>query len=151
MKPVISRLVSIYGIHWDIYHMLIVKLRNSMPRNTLFGQKMGVKIPNCTCNVLKNTQNTHETLYQHACFNLWSTLEYLSHAVRKAIWNFYCQRSTPFRPKMCVKMPKCTGNVWKTPKTHKKPFINRLVSIYGIRRNIYPMLLVNIWNYIATK
>ena len=28
MKPYISRLVSIYGIRWNIYHMLLVKLRD---------------------------------------------------------------------------------------------------------------------------
>ena len=33
MKPVICRFALIYGIHWDIYHMLLVKLRNSIPRN----------------------------------------------------------------------------------------------------------------------
>ena len=84
MKPVISRLVSIYGIHWDIYQMLIVKLRNSMPRNTLFGRKMGVKITICTCNVRE------------------------------------------------------------TPKTHMKPYISWFVSIYGIRWDIYHMLLVKL-------
>ena len=77
MKPYISWFVSIYGIHWDIYQMLIVKLKELLlPGNTLFGRKMGVKI----------------------------TI--------------------------------CTRNVWKTTKTHMKPYISRLVSIYGIRWNI---------------
>ena len=36
-------------------------------------------------------------------------------------------RNTPFWPKMCVKMTICTSNVRKTPKTHMKPDISRLV------------------------
>ena len=59
MKPYISRLVSIYGIHWNIYHMLSSKAKKfiatkyqNTPRktpNTLFGacfnlNTLGVKI-----------------------------------------------------------------------------------------------------------
>ena len=91
MKPYISRLVSIYGIRWNIYHMLLVKLRNS--------------------NATK--------------YHLWA--------------------------KMWVKMPNCTCNVGKTPKTHRKPYISRHVSIYRIRWNIYHMLLVKLRKTNATK
>ena len=45
----------------------------------------------------------------------------------------------------------CTCNDRKTPKTHMKPDISRLVSVYGIRWNIYHMLLVKLRNFIATK
>ena len=70
MNPYISWLVSIYGIRWNIYHMLLVKLRNFIATKYPFWAKMGVKITICTCNVRK------------------------------------------------------------TPKTHMKPYISRLVSIY---------------------
>ena len=45
MKPYISRLVSIYGIRWNIYHMLLVKLRNFIATKYPFlGQKWGSKL-----------------------------------------------------------------------------------------------------------
>ena len=87
MKPDISRLVSIYGIHWNIYHILLVKLRK---------------------------------FYAH-------------------VISFLC-------PTMMVKMTICTSNVRKTPKTHMKPVISRLVSIYGIHWDIYHMLFVKLRN-----
>ena len=43
-----------------------------------------------------------------------------------------------------VKITNCTGNLRKIPITHMKPYISRLVSIYGIRWNIHHMLLVKI-------
>ena len=59
-------------------------------------------------------------------------------------------RNTPFWPKMCVKMTICTSNVRKTPKTHMKPDISRLVSICVIHWNIYHILLVKFRNYMPT-
>ena len=44
-----------------------------------------------------------------------------------------------------------TGDVWKTTKTHMKPYINWPVSIHGVRWNIYHVLFVKILNSIATK
>ena len=64
---------------------------------------------------------------------------------------FYCNEIIFLYQKMGVKMPNCTGDVRKTTKTYKKSYINRPVSIYGIRWNIYHMLLVKILNSIATK
>ena len=58
MNPYINRLVSIYGIRWNIYHMFLVKLRNLLQRDTLFGRKMGVKVNICTSNIQK-TSKTH--------------------------------------------------------------------------------------------
>ena len=91
MNPYISRLVSIFGIFWNMYHVMSVILRNFMATKFPFFTKMGVKI----------------------------TI--------------------------------CTRNVRKTPKTHMKPDISRLVSIYGIRWNIsITLLLEKLRNFIAT-
>ena len=77
MNPYISRLVSIFGIRWNMYHVMSVMLRN------------------------------------------------------------FIATKFPFFTKMRVKMTICTSHVRGTPKTHMKPDISRLVSIYGIRWNIY--------------
>ena len=75
-------------------------------------------------------------------------------------WNIYhmflvklgnlLQRDTLFGPKMGVKVTICNSNVRKTPKTHMKPDISRLVSIYGIHWNIYHILLVKFRNSMPT-
>ena len=81
MNPYLSKLVSIYGIRWNIYHMLQAKLRN------------------------------------------------------------FIAAKYPFCPKIGVKMTICTSHVRRTPKTHMKPDISRLISIYGIRWYICHMIL----------
>ena len=120
-----------------------------MPRNTLFGPKMGFKMPNCTGDVRK-TPKTHRKPYISRHVSIyrirWNIYHMMLIKLRNSIATKY-----PFWAQNGVKMPICTCNVRKTPKTHTKPYISRPVSIYGIRWNIYHMLLVKLRNSIATK
>ena len=129
----------------DIYHMLFVKLRNFYCNVIPFlGPNMGVKVTICTSNVRK-TPKTHMKPYiKQAYINLWYTLEYLSHVSSKG-YESLLPRNTLFVPKMRVKVTICTSNVRKTPKArYEILYISWLVSIYGIRWNIYHMLLVKL-------
>ena len=80
MKPCIRRLVSIYGISWNIYQMLLVKLRNFIATKYPFCRKIWIKMSSCTYNIRK----TPKSKYYQACINLWNSLEYLSHVASKA-------------------------------------------------------------------
>ena len=148
MNPYISRLVSNYEIRWNIYHMLLVKLNNLLQRKTLFGPKIGVKITICTCHVRK-TPNTHMKPDIRRLVSIYAIG-----------WNIYHVMSVKFRNSIPTKYPflsqnECQNdylhcNVRKTPKTHMKPYISRLVSVYGIRWNIFHMWLVKLRNSMAT-
>ena len=106
-----------------------------MQRNTLFRPKMGVKMPNCTCNVRK-TPKTHMKPYISRPVSIYGIRWNIYHMLFVKIWNSIATKY-PFSAQNGGKMPNCTGNVRKTPKTHMKPYISRPVSIYGIRWNIY--------------
>ena len=121
-----------------------------MPRNTLFGPKMWVKMPNCTGNVRK-TPKTHMKPYISRLVSIYGIRWNIYHMLLVKIWNSIATKYPFWAQNGGIKMPNCTGNVRKTPKTHMKPYISRPVSIYGIRWNIYHMLLVKIWNSIASK
>ena len=131
MKPYISRLVSIYGTRWKIYHVLLVKLRRLYCHEIPFlGPKMGVKVTICTSNVRK-TPKTHMkpdisrlVLIYRIHWNIYHMLLFVK------LRNFYCPRNTLFVPlKWWSKWLLASSNARKTPKTHMKPYISRLVSI----------------------
>ena len=156
MKPYISRLVSIYGIGWNIYHMLLVKIWNFIATKYTFwakwpkwGSKWGSKCLFAPGNVGK-TPKTHMKPYISRLVSIygirWNIYDMLLVKLRNSNATKY-----PLWAKMWVKMPNCTCNVGKTPKTHRKPYISRHVSIYRIRWNIYHMLLVKLRNSNATK
>ena len=140
MKPYISRLVTIYGIRWNIYHILLVKIWNSYcDEIPFFWTKIGVKMHNRTGNVWK-TPKTHMKPYINRLVSIYGIRWNIYHMLLVKLWNSIVTKY-PFCPKIGVKMSDRTGNVRKTSKRHMKPYISRLVSIYGIRWNIYHMLL----------
>ena len=119
--------------------MLLVKLRNFVATKFPFLAQNGVKMTICTSNV-RRTPKTHMKPDISRLVSIYGIRWYICHMMLAQLRNSIATKY-PFYTKMRVKMTICTSNVRRTPKTHMKPDISRLVSIYGIRWYICNMML----------
>ena len=120
-----------------------------MPRNTLFWPKLRVNMTICTINV-RITPKTHMNPYISRLVSNYGIRWNIYHMLLVKLKQFFATKN-PFGPKIGVKITICTCHVRKTPNTHMKPDISRLVSIYGIGWNIYHVMSVKFRNSIPTN